>query len=375
MRQQILILYMTLQPLDTYPPCITQVLTLADGGYRVEVLTSNCGDGIKQLLAQHGVGCTCYPILHHPWRLLQRVMNFFHYGWTAFQFLRQHPGKERVIWLGTDETAMKFWLFVGRRHPVVVNALEFYEREDYQRAMARIAPRADILTACQSQRAAYMMDWWHLSARPVILPNRPYGHPRQRGLSGSTPESAQAIARLQGRRTVLYQGAIRDEREVVLLAKGMAAAGLDYQLALMGADVGGSVARIQEIYPNTVYLGRFPAPLHLEITSHACIGVAAYEDDCINNRYCAPNKIYEYTGFGIPVLCNTVPGLTQTIGAARAGLCVDFSRPEEVAGALAEMEREYDAYAANARRFFDAADHTEEILKIPEDALAMRQKT
>lgn len=81
---------------------------------------------------------------------------------------------------------------------------------------------------------------------------------------------------------------------------------------------------MSEIYDKVIHIDSIPAPLHLEITSHATIGVVFYSDETLNKAFCAPNKIYEYSGFGIPAIANCIPGLINTIGKSGAAVCTDF---------------------------------------------------
>ena len=64
----------------------------------------------------------------------------------------------------------------------------------------------------------------------------------------------------------------------------------------------------------------------MEITSYARIGINFYRPNCLNKAFCAPNKIYEFSGFGIPIIGNDIPGLKNTIGLNNAGKCVRLNR-------------------------------------------------
>jgi glycosyltransferase involved in cell wall biosynthesis len=131
----------------------------------------------------------------------------------------------------------------------------------------------------------------------------------------------------------------------------------DYTLVLMGREQYDGVNKIKKIYGNTIYLGYFPPPQHLQITSYAYIGIANYDDSSLNNLFCAPNKIYEYTGFGIPVLCSNVPGLINTIGMNQAGECVDFTDKQSIIKGIEKIERNYQFYSTNASIFYSKADN------------------
>ncbi len=138
---------------------------------------------------------------------------------------------------------------------------------------------------------------------------------------------------------------------------------------MIGKEHYDGINAIKNIYKDTIYLGFFPAPTHLQITSYAHIGVANYDYSSLNNLFCAPNKIYEYAGFGIPILGNDVPGLQYTIGTARAGVCADFLNRKSIIDALMEIEENYTEYSKNAVKFYESNDNLEIMKKIVNSVL------
>ena len=175
----------------------------------------------------------------------------------------------------------------------------------------------------------------------------------------TSSDVADALKKLENHHVLLYQGMISNERDLTPLAEGLKRSGSGWILALMGTDyIGDAGASLKKIYPNTVYLGYFYPPHHFEITSHADICVACYEETSINTRYCAPNKIYEYAAFGLPMLCNAIPGLQETVGRYHAGKCVDFHDPDQIADAIQDLTDNYDDYSAGAIRMYEETDNT-----------------
>ena len=53
------------------------------------------------------------------------------------------------------------------------------------------------------------------------------------------------------------------------------------------------------------------------------IGIAFYQNNNLNQYYCAPNKIYEYIACVLPVITNNYPGLVKTIQDNQIGICID----------------------------------------------------
>lgn len=359
------VLFFIFQRIDLYPPCISEILMLNDMGIEVVILTKGCNEQLMQMFKERGISCHILEVKSNRIRLIQKVRNYVNYRNRFRWFFRTYWNQNSVLWVGTEESIIKMWPFLKRVHPCVLNVMEFYEKEEYQRKMKLIAPEIDILTACEPHRAQYMMDWWKLKKMPLIMPNKPY---RQSVIqsNGSTPEIKKAISRIKDKKSLLYQGIITSERDLSFLARALKQLDSEYYLVLMGQDFEDGVRKIREIYEKTIYLGYFPAPQHLEVTSYATIGVACYEDNCINNRYCAPNKIYEYAGCGIPMLCNSVPGLSGTVGSAGAAECVDFHDTEAVIGAIKKIDMNYESYCRASQHFYNSTDNTIVLKKIVE---------
>lgn len=364
------VLYFVFQAIHKLPPCITEVCMLKDMGIEVAVLTTGCADVTMKLFQSKQIPCHILEIKQCKNWLIQKIENCFNYGSRIRWFLKKYWTDDSVLWVGSEQSIMKMWPFIKRIRPIILNALEFYEMEDYQRGMKKIAPRVDVLTACEPHRAQYMMDWWKLAKTPYILPNKPYLHLGKEQREGSTPELREAIARIKGKKVMLYQGYIKADRNLMPLAHALAQLQSDYYLVLCGNNDVGIVQQLQDTYKKTIYLGNFAAPSHMEITPYATIGIAYYEDNCINNRYCAPNKIYEYAGCGVPMLCNNIPGLTETVGAAGAAECVDFHNVDQVIRSINKINTYYEKYKVAAMQFYSKTDNTKIMQKIVKDAFS-----
>ena len=365
------VLYFCFQPIQRKPPCVTEACQLVDMGCEVVMVTSGCDETTAAILGRKGIPVELLPVIKSRNVVWQKARNLLMYERRWPEIKKKYWNDNTVLWIGTEQAAIKQWRYVKGLRPNIVNALEFYEEDWYQEGMKALLPDIDILTGCEPHRIDYMVDWWKLSKRPHLLRNKPYAHPRTKNMKGTTVQTRQAIAAMEGKKTLVYQGGIVGDRDLSVLANILAHADSDLWLVLSGPADEGAVDRLKSIYGRTIYLGNIPAPLHLEITSHAHICIAFYKDNCINNRYCAPNKIYEYAGFGIPMLCNNIPGLTTTVGEAQAGICVDFADSAAVLEAIAAMDSRYDEYCRRSSAFYDATDNTNAMEAIVEEAFSL----
>ena len=110
-------------------------------------------------------------------------------------------------------------------------------------------------------------------------------------------------------------------------------------------------------YNKTIVMSYIPAPYHLEVTSHAFVGILIYTPvygtftSPLNSIYCAPNKIYEFSQFGIPMIGNDIPGLRYTIDYNQMGVCVETMNTDSFARAIQKITENYSTYSMNAIDF------------------------
>jgi glycosyltransferase involved in cell wall biosynthesis len=88
---------------------------------------------------------------------------------------------------------------------------------------------------------------------------------------------------------------------------------------------------------NVKIFGQIP---HDNLKSHYIetdIGVILYKDNGLNYRFCAPNKLYEYWSFGIPVIGDTLPSLKSVFNHECLGRLVDMSEIDSFSEAILEL--------------------------------------
>jgi len=192
------------------------------------------------------------------------------------------------------------------------------------------------------------------------LPNKPYHHRRQRNLPVKDPKARAILEELGAdAKIVLYQGLISQFnrwRSLQPVGEAVHRLGRPWRFVVMGAADDASLQAVRQVCPEVAFIPRILPPGHLEFTSHAYIGVAAYRFDMLNEVFCAPNKIWEYAGFGIPTLCSDVPGLRFTVEIAGAGRCADLGSIPDIMRCLSEMSTDYAVYSRRSSELFDSVD-------------------
>ena len=271
-----------------------------------------------------------------------------------------------VLWVVNEMTAMVAGTSFLKNRKYAFTVYELHEKKLLCDNVRRAAKGAGLVIVPQAQRAKIMKERYGLRETPVVLPNKS----RIEESEALSAEARNAIKLLcdekeKGTFTVLYMGGINPERPL----EGFLDAISDrpgYKLAVMGRK-SPYLDQLTEKYGDKIlYIGAFPPPEHLAVAKHADAGLLNYvslsKKQSLNALYCAPNKIYEYTGLGLPVMGNDIPGLRYEIENSRCGRVVDYSDKSSVMNALENIRADYDGYSERARAYYAATD-TDEILK------------
>lgn len=351
------IIYIVKSDLAYYPPCLSQIRMIHDLGIDIEVWFGSSKVTAIDILETEGIP---YVRLTDPRGILSGSLDVLS-NWLAFRQVLSERLKgidktNAVLWFGTAESAMPM-IGALNGYNYIVSALELYDDVPIKRRLLGILYKGAIATtACEISRAYIMRSWWNLATIPYVFPNKPYGMDLRRELPITCNESAQVINDLKGREYVIYQGILQNEEYVTEIAKALKVSDRHYPLVLMGIDRNGMASRIRRIYNETLYYESIPAPKHLEVTSRAHIGIVFYDGANLNKAFCAPNKIYEYSSFGMPILANRMPGLVNTVGAYGCAECIDLQE-QEIVGAIERIDANYSQYSSAAKRFFSHTDN------------------
>jgi glycosyltransferase involved in cell wall biosynthesis len=280
-------------------------------------------------------------------------------------------GPEALMWVIRIDTAMA----LGRRllkRPYILTLQELHDKYPvYQRAIRLYGSNARALVVPEFCRASILRYWHKLASTPFVLPNKPELRFRERRLPISDPTAAQIIESIpNGRKIILYQGVLARDRDIEPVARAIRELGKEYCLVVMGQDRDGVLGRLRQACQDLIHIPWVRPPAHLEVTSHAHIGIAFYKFDALNSIFCAPNKIWEYSGFGIPMICQDLPGLRYTVGIADAGVCIDSECAEAIAGGVKRIEADYRYYSERARIFYESVSTTDTVSQIVGSTLA-----
>ena len=118
------------------------------------------------------------------------------------------------------------------------------------------------------------------------------------------------------------------------------------------------IEKLKEIDDSIIYKEYLSNHEYLFFTELSYIGCVFYEDSKLNNIFCAPNKIYEYTSFSKPVITSDNPGLKTIVGQDAFGQSTNINDYKIVADVIQKISDNYDLYSYNASQFYIKNEHS-----------------
>lgn len=363
--------------ISNFPPVQNLIKILLKKGYKVNFIGVEVADISEDI--------KCYPtfnpvetsLYHGNLSLCKKIINTLHIRRSARAALKICMKTSDLLWT----TSMRTSSVVGKQalqYKTVLQLMELAEKGYRFRHYSRIpinkyAQAAWKTVVPEINRAYIQKIWYDLEKTPIVLPNKPFSL----DYGEITSEVAEAISvmKKEKRKIVLYLGGIYIDRDFERYAEAISQ--MDgYVLCIAGKatsdDEKSLLKKLQNKY-GVLYLGGFNPPKHLALVKYARIGLLPYKsvktsvESCLNALYCAPNKIWEYAGFGVPMVGSDVLGLKLPFEQWNIGRCCDLSNEMSIVEAIEEVERNHNEMSRNCYKFYDSVDLEKIVSGILED--------
>ena len=208
-----------------------------------------------------------------------------------------------------------------------------------------------------------------LNDMPVVIQNKPYDYNLVKTRLENNPmKDIVEKAHAEKKKVILYSGIFLRERKLDTFIEAVRNLNDKFEVVLMGRK-SQYLDELLENYPFVKYIGFFNPPSHLSVVEMADIGILTYVADSgsINPVFCAPNKIWEYAKYGIPMLCNDIPGLKYTVEYNKFGLCCNENSIDSICNALKRICDNYQKFSENAFNYYKTVDIEKDILQVIEN--------
>lgn len=103
---------------------------------------------------------------------------------------------------------------------------------------------------------------------------------------------------------------------------------------------------------NIVFFGKVPYETALRIEGCSDVIIAVYNPDITSNKFSSPNKLYEATMLGIPLVVAKGTGVDEIVNQNGIGLSVNYGDIEELIDALESIKKFKEDFGRNARRTY-----------------------
>lgn len=361
----------TSEPIKDFPPAISLLQTLDRLGHETLFLSPYRDahfDTLQLKQTKHGFACeavsewlTAYHTNHIAASAafrLEQLLRKLCIRMLPCKFAQELAAADVVWVLNENTTLLGGRGFVERLGSFMQTMYELHIKNGKVPAFYDYAANKALLTVVPEYNRAHIVKaYYALPHMPAIVPNQPLDHPRQKNLPISDPAIAAKIAELKaaGKKIVMYMGILSSERPLEPIIEAVEQMD-NYVVVVLGGRTPYLDRLEKTMAGRFVYLGSVKPPHHLEVASHADVAYISYvaNNHSINAVFCAPNKVYEFAGFGIPMLCNDNPGLKYIVEYGGMGVCVPELTTPEIVAALKHIDADAEAMGEAANRYFDA---------------------
>lgn len=353
------------------PPAMTVIQTLSDLDVNVIVCTNEFDftRTSNSLTSRDNVSFEFLGEKYNPnIPLLKKICEIPSYQKKIWSIIDQNYEEGDLIWI-IDGGNIKYFGRKLLKYRYVLHLLELTEELYYieSRHLLPIsrtyARNAACVIECEYNRAHITKTWWELIKLPIVLPNKPYSKTNieKNAVISNNSEIQNIICNLEGKKIILYQGNISKERPLKPFLEAVDELGDPFAFVAM---VNGDDPFPDYSGNNYYHIPFVVPPYHLEVTSHAYIGVLTYtpvknDYSILNTLYCAPNKIWEYAMFDIPMISNDLPALKTQFAIDKNGECFGEFDKDAIKRAILEIDSNYSSYAEAAHNYFESVDVSE----------------
>lgn len=363
-----------------YPPTLSLINVLLSLDKEVVFIGHYSDLEGKAILENKGV--RFYDIVYKPdfeignsiLRKLSILRNMRKYEKDFFRIVNNIEFREDdLMWFIFSDKALYIYDFL-KHHKYVIQFYEFVDANfggkfhlfypSYN--VNELLQNATNVIHCEYNRACIMNGLYGVKGKINVLPNKPV---IEEGQLDEIPNEIRVTyneisKQINNRKVILYQGIFTsDERRLEEFCEAMEILPSDFVFIAMGGGKYWEELRTRYTSNKYIFIPFVKPPYHLLFTRMASIGVLNYLpvaksiEGVINPIYCAPNKIYEYTKYSKPIICNDIPALRTVVENYKCGGIVEQPMtPESISKIVIDIDNNYELLKEGAMSFYNSVD-------------------
>ena len=317
-----------------------EIQTLTAAGHHIELVVSDFGKNGK---AADDLGITIHPIPSTLWR--NPAMNFaeqLHFNQTAASIIRKlapthiHCHNLNTLLAGVWAKRKIGARLVFDAHELMPESLGGIKQRVWGQIEKRCVDTCDYIIMPEKHRIKYFKQKYPSVREIYLLEN----FPRKTDI----PQEAVNLLRERypitaDQKIILHTGILAARRHVDELIESMVISTNQFVLVLLGTAYKGYETTLRKKIKSLGLVDRIylhpsvPYTQLLHYMASCDIGVAFYQNTNLNNYYCASNKLFELIALNKVVLTNDYPGLLETVGDYKQGVCLREITPKNLAEA------------------------------------------
>ncbi|MCZ2223427.1 MAG: glycosyltransferase [Chitinophagales bacterium] len=144
-----------------------------------------------------------------------------------------------------------------------------------------------------------------------------------------------------GKIIVAHIGSVGNNSNIISYIEAIKKMNTDkYEFWFVGRLLPNIISTINEMnFKNIKLINQVPHNELDRIYKMIDIGIILYDNSSVNLRYCAPNKLYEYWSYGIPVIGDILPGLASVFNNDLQGRLIDMSNVDAFVETILELSK------------------------------------
>lgn len=353
MNKIILVCYLRLEDM---PPVISLLKYLSKENIVEYVGLNDYSDKYRKMFGSN-VTFKKVKIKTYKNKLLNKI-NKKRVFYSTSKYIEKKINQGYKLWVLHEFTSRRISDFIYKRYSYY---LTMYELDPSlflptDNRLKKIVRRAKKVIVPEYNRAAIVQACIGLEGMPYILPNKPYNYiENEIKLANNPMESLSEQAHSHGKKVIIYSGIFLKERKLEPILEAVKSIQSKYVVVLLGQK-SPYLEKLLNKYSFVKYLGFVEPPKHLDLIKYADIGLLTYvaSNGSINAVYCAPNKTWEYARYGIPMLCNDIPGLRYSVEGNHMGKCCNISNIDSIIESLNLIIENYNIMSKNARNYYNS---------------------
>ncbi len=354
-----------------YPPTISLMNIICVLGYECVLVTTGDSRGVEKALNESMTIDYIDYSYEESKALVFKAIDRLRIEKMLWKAIDNHYNTDCILWVMSDVTIKHLsYRLLNYKYVLHMDELNdgiYYTPRFKQLKMdaRKLGNNAVAVVVPEYNRAHITKAWWELDRLPYVMPNKPYVNENEFKQNGISDQAQSVLDKLEGKKIILYQGGLGKERPIYKFVEAVEELE-NYAFIIMSGDYSEYSSKG---YKNCYFIDYMSPPMHLNVTARAYIGIVTYvptpgQNSVLNALYCAPNKIYEYARYGVPIIGNDIPGLRSVVNEYRNGVIVSELTKEEVKKKILKINESYEGYSKKSKGLYESCDNEKTVKEI-----------